>query len=335
MEEIFARHAAPVEELRAALRHEEVTPGFDYNQNLSFQMAPFPQAMRAARFLWGESSHRHRQKEDARAVDLLLMGLALAQDSGRDGPVAPMLVGIVCEGLAIEGWRSILGSYNLSPADLERAAKGMDTLWRTRFALSDVIAVEDLTTRLALSQMGLQGYDSGLYENASLFAGRTRKFLFSRRMAYAGALPLFERFFRDLGGVCELPVAQRETAAFRIEANLYDDPNPAFQAMVIPVSKTIRCDALAQMNWTLMRVATAIAWYESENGVQPSSLGALVPRYLPVVPDCPFTGKPLGFVPGKIWSYGVDGIDHGGKPNPRGVDDEPGWDVVWFVKREK
>ncbi len=333
LDPIFARHAAPFDELRLALRHTEVDPAYDYEQGLSLSLEHLAHAIRAARFLAGAASNHHRAVRDPEAVDPLLMGLGMAQDVGRDGPLIAALVQIVCEAIAIETWREILGSHGLSTRDLARAAEGMEALRVTRPEFGDSCRIEDVMGRRTLVLMGLSGADPAQFEVSGFWSGRSWRHLYSRRLACAGALPVFERFYRDLEGIQKLPLHEREAASEKAQGTAFSDPNPYVRMALPAVTKVYGRDAIAQMNWTLMRVATAVAGFESEKGAAPASLGELVPRYLPRVPDCPLTGKPLGYAPGKVWSYGVDGVDQGGVPSPTG-DEAPGGDVVWTVKRK-
>jgi hypothetical protein len=64
----------------------------------------------------------------------------------------------------------------------------------------------------------------------------------------------------------------------------------------------------------------AVERYRLARGALPSSLGDLVPAYLDIVPEDPFTGQPLryeklgrGFV---VYSVGPDGRDDGGWEEP-------------------
>ena len=330
LDPIFARHAAPFDELRLALRHSEVDPAYVYEEGQSLPLEHIPHAIRAAKFLTGVASNHHRAGRDSETVDPLLMGLGMAQDVGRDGPILSALFQIVCEANAIEAWRETLRSHGLSTGDLARAAEGMDALRIRRPEFGESCRIEGIMARRTLVIMGLTGLDSAHFELAGFWAGRSWRYLFSRRLAYAGAFPDYERFYRELEGIPKLPVHEREGASLKAQVG---GPNPLTRVVLPAVAKGYRRDAIAQMNWTLMRAATAVAWFEAEKGAMPASLADLVPRFMPSVPVCPLTSKPLGYAPGKVWSYGVDGVDNGGTSNPRG-DEESGGDVVWTVKRK-
>ena len=62
----------------------------------------------------------------------------------------------------------------------------------------------------------------------------------------------------------------------------------------------------------------AVLAYRGEHGALPADLNALVPDYLPAVPQDPFTQAPLRFrkPPGGfvVYSIGPDGADNGGTP---------------------
>lgn len=70
------------------------------------------------------------------------------------------------------------------------------------------------------------------------------------------------------------------------------------------------------------RLMLALAAFRSEQGVYPPTLDALAPRYLPVIPEDPVTGKPLAYrvldpaattASGyALYSLGLDGLDDGG-----------------------
>ena len=88
---------------------------------------------------------------------------------------------------------------------------------------------------------------------------------------------------------------------------------------------------------TLARVAAAVAWYEAERKEYPKQLADLVPKYLPKVPDDPYTGLPLRYRVenggATVYVLGGDRKDDGGRAIPEGDGMDADGDVVWSVKR--
>jgi hypothetical protein len=210
----------------------------------------------------------------------------------------------------------------------------MDDLRSIRPDMADGYDVEDAMGRRGLVDLVLaQEIGKPILYRVD-WEARHWRFLFSRRVLFAAALPVVQQYYDGMVRLRSHPPHEWEAAAAGIQEAGLRSRHPLVEMLLPALTKASRREALAQMSWTLMRVATAIAWYEAEKGMPPASLRDLVPRYIASVPDCPLTGKPLGYAPGKVWSYGVDGVDNGGTPNPRG-DEEPGGDVVWVVKRAR
>src|SRR5262249_32407397 len=68
--------------------------------------------------------------------------------------------------------------------------------------------------------------------------------------------------------------------------------------------------------WRITELRLAIRAYQQAHGVLPSSLNALVPEYLPAVPQDPFAPQPMVYrrKAGRamVYSRGPDGKDDGG-----------------------
>lgn len=329
-EAVFAKYAGLVEELRRALRHEWSDAEYRLEEGYSLEVPHLGPSIHVARFLASMADHRHGKGEDDRAAEPVLLALGLAQDMGRNGFLVCFLVQIVCEGIAADAWKTVLKSHRLPARDLESFAACLDTLQGTRPDFFDSFVVEDPCLRLSLAQCGLKGL--WLYGEDYLLKVGWRYF-FSRKFVMADALPIIERFFKGIEGLRRLSPCQWEEESQRIRDEASRDKNPVVELLIPALVKAVQREKIARMNLALMRVATALAWYEAEKGAPPPALGDLVPRYLPKVPECPLTGKPFGYTPGKVWSFGVDGVDNGGKPTPEDQEEEPGYDVVWEVKR--
>lgn len=72
------------------------------------------------------------------------------------------------------------------------------------------------------------------------------------------------------------------------------------------------------VNNRLLATALALRAYKLDHGSYPPALAALVPAYLPSIPNDPFTAGPLRYRTTAndyvLYSVGPDGIDDGGKP---------------------
>ncbi len=96
-----------------------------------------------------------------------------------------------------------------------------------------------------------------------------------------------------------------------------------------------------QTQQQMMLAAIAIARHQLRHGGVPTSLKALVPEYLPILPKDWMDGKPLRYEPKSahtylLYSVGEDGKDDGGDPSPTQANQKArliwnGLDAVWPV----
>ena len=336
LDSIFREYAPLVEKLRISSRHRQFVPDFTHEAGLGETVSPnITQAIRTARYLAGYAQYLHEEGQDGQAVEILALGTAMAHDTGRFGTVLNHLVMIVCEGIAAETMREVLAGHSFEAKDLESFARKIDRLRDARPSIGDAFRVEDPTIRRSLIDIAASGRsDLGTQYLRSSVSERSWRYLFSRRLAYAGALEEFEALFRDIQTVAGQPTHLRPGAMKGICERVMTSKNPVFLNLTPTLARVHLRDNVTFTSMTLMRVATAIAWYESEKGRVPERLDELVPRYLPRVPACPLTGLPLGYHDGAVWSAGHNGVDDGGTPGrDNDVEAEDG-DVVWQVRRK-
>lgn len=113
-----------------------------------------------------------------------------------------------------------------------------------------------------------------------------------------------------------------------------------FSAMLLPAAGNLyfkEARSLAQIRTA--EAALAIERYRASSGTLPDSLAALVPEYLPAVPEDPYDSQPLrykklehGYV---VYSVDRDGEDNGGKerpPDAKSTDKTP-YDITFTVER--
>jgi hypothetical protein len=328
---VLSKHAPRVEELRQALRHDEFVPPYRFEDGLSIEDNS-NEAIKTAKYLAGQASHLHRSGKDAMALESILLACAMGHDTGRAGAVVNLMIMFVSESVAQAAAQDILESYSLKSSELEAFAGKLDLLWSGRPKLEDAFAVEDVITRRLLMRLVLEDSRGGS-SIQELRQGRSWRFLFSRRLALAGALGEMERVYRTAGTLGALPLGDRLDAARRLTEESLPEKNPIARQIIPNLRSLYKNDAAARMHWVLFRIATAIAWYETEKGEAPKTLADLVPRHLSTVPRCPYTDTPLRYAAGKVWSIGGDLKDDGGTPQQSGNEDSPG-DVVWTVRRK-
>lgn len=81
-----------------------------------------------------------------------------------------------------------------------------------------------------------------------------------------------------------------------------------------------------------LQCALALLDYEAEEGRLPESMSVLVPKYLPAVPEDPFSGAALKWNSStkRIYTVGDDGRDDGGDFDPsRNMKSQKDWGLVY------
>ena len=77
-----------------------------------------------------------------------------------------------------------------------------------------------------------------------------------------------------------------------------------------------KAEAMSEFYTVATEVVVAVERYRRKNGMRPESLSALVPEYMPRVPDDPFgANAALNYdaVRGIVWTVGADGDFNGEK----------------------
>lgn len=332
---IFDRYAPLVDTLKEGLRRREVSPALERLLEGKGRDSRLTSTIRSTRYLCGAAMHNHRADRDPEALEHLVILLGMAQDSARGGPVINGMVLAVCESLAADSWRSILASHALGAADLARAARWLETLESTRPEFWDMWRVESLVLRRALAEGMPKSKELNRWERFGAPPERPTswRYLHSERLTRANALSRLAVLYREFEEISRRPSHEQVKAATEM-TGLVDHPNPLVSKMS-PLPRLFKRQAEWRCSRDLMRVATAVAWHEAERGVRPASLGDLVPRYLPKLPSCPWTGKPLGYADGRIWAMGPDMDDDGGRGGDIIVPDDYDGDIVWTPKRRK
>ena len=132
----------------------------------------------------------------------------------------------------------------------------------------------------------------------------------SRDKALVAAFKKFDEAFA---------LAQSSSPGRLTNAASAQPPYPAFAWMGIPgfigdVPTTFSDDASFVTHLNLLRAGVAAKRYQHKHGRLPERLSALVPEFLPAVPEDPFSGKPLNAVHREkfglvIYSVGFNQVD--------------------------
>lgn len=327
---VLARHQGCVDQLRAACRRDMLRPLYAYEHGYSMELPYITKALQACRYLAAASERAHELGRDREAADHALLALSVAQDMGCGGPIVSRLVEHVGEAHGIRAMRNILKSHSLSPGELQDIGQTIDRLWASRPRRPESFEIEDALSRLGL----VQALDDPMV--GQLWGGRAKRwrYFFSSSLLMAEALNEYEQFSRETARLEGLQGTELRNAAAALEKKTAGSRNPIVAQTLPSLAKIFRREMLTGMNWNLMRTSVAVAAYEGEHGAWPAKLEDLVPRHLPRIENDPTSGAPLRMAPGKLWGFGGDGDDDGGRPMVDEDREDDDGDVVWTVKRK-
>jgi hypothetical protein len=336
----YDQHKSEIEDLRKGLRSSVVDPGVPYEQGYQRQLYYFSDVRRAGSFLSGAIQHSIRIENHAQALELAIISLGMAQDASRGGgSIDESVRWFVAQQIAA-AFRRFYSGYSVRASAFETFAKRLDHLERISPPIRQIVEVDELEIKSALLHA-----DWSLFKETGYFSvgpgpqplRPTWRALFSERLTRVQALDYLSAYTRDLEEVYRRPPYERSAAAEKIDGRYNKIPNPLTYYQFPSYGRFFKLQAEAALHLTMLRVATALAWYESEHEAPPAALGELVPRYLLNVPLCPYTGTPLRYTPGKVWSIGGDRKDNGGVCDEKWANDvdHEANDVVWYVWRKK
>ena len=315
--------------LLSGLRSTRFVPPFHYDKGRGRDRRLGMIVLYTGRF-FEEAARRYRAKgRDREAINLLLVTLAMERDVSRRGGTEFLHSLRMVEWESAQILEAILASHSLGAPDLEELCGAFDKLDRLRPSVR-----EELEIHLMMEPVDMEGDRNCRPGWGSLF---------SKRLHRAVSLSQYADVKRRLDEIFNLAPEHRANEAMRRKEKT-EKPGSGDEALAWgTVSGVCYQDIFAALNFTLARVALALAWYQAEKGAFPAKLEDLTPRYLQKVPTCPFTGTALGYAPGKVWSIGFDGKDDGGKPisktDVRYDYIEWSWsplpgDVVWAVSKK-
>ena len=330
----YVKYSSLIDPLRQALRCEVVMPAHAYEVNDQSIGDNLGALIKTSKFLSGAAYNLADAGRAGEGFDVLAIVLGMAHDAGRHGYVIQALVQILCEEIGTDIWRDLLSIYELTPAELSRLVVLLDGLDGGRPGMGRAFEAEEYYVYRTL----LRPFERADHSESILGQGITSwRTLWSERISRAEALNATEGIFKSCHALGRTSPLERAAATNQLVKETESHPNGIIRFMYPMLVGSFKREAEARMRWTLMRVATAIAWHQAEKGRFPAALTDLVPKYVDSIPNCPYTGLPLGYRDGSVWSYGGDGDDDGGQGLDVELsgDIEANGDVVWTVKRKE
>jgi hypothetical protein len=206
-------------------------------------------------------------------------------------------------------WQRVLGGPPLPAAELERALRALDRIEAALPTAFDALRHQHVLERidLVLAYRGRASNWASATELSWRHAG-------SRALLTCELLRALERQKADLDELARLPLRERVAAGRTHDREYFDGPQIGEDRHWKGIQDSLWCDVLIRLQLRLMRAATALAWHEADAGRLPSTLEELVPRRLAEIPVCPLSGAPFRYADGRLWAFGFDRDDDGGRP---------------------
>jgi hypothetical protein len=306
---IEALHAAAAEEGSVRLPR-------DFAQGISIDLSDAQQARNASRALKLELNTKLRANDIEGALRCIATKIRMADIYRHDPILIVLLVRMAILGDAFADMRTFAEFATLSEAQLAK----LQELLRSQDTHAQLpLAMQGERATIYLCLQNLASYSDGVTVESDHNLQRIQ-----RPEDCAVAL----RFMTDAKEAANLPFPEALDAVSgfedRIDA-LRELPLSQFrfvgtQLLLPATSAMFLADARTCALRDVMDASLAVRRYLMANQAAPTSLDALVPKYLPVVPKDPYSGEPLRFVPRDdrivLYSIGTDRIDNGGACDP-------------------
>lgn len=300
--------------------------------------------------------------------DLMAMH-RMARHSAQGATLIDMLVGVALEAIAHHGDQQLVNSGKVTADQLTRYAKQLAKLpppaqTNRNFTTERFVGL-DVIQRLAAQKMIEEEGDTGILELLELEPGsetmnRLMTVLFQYGIDWNTVLIGFNEYHDQIQAALELKDYSQRTAAMQelvqdLEAKVKNDSKPANLALAIFATPEQRArqmtnlllgllvPALEQVHGAatrgearanLSQLGVALSAYQKKTGAFPETLDALVPKYLPQLPNDPYTGNSFVYridnEGALVYSLGKNLTDDGGKPLD---DDYEKYDHVFRVTR--
>jgi hypothetical protein len=249
-----------------------------------------------ARAIEATSYAQAAEDKKAEATQTALDGVEMGERITTGGNLLQGLVGIAC--CAIDRTAIWPMVDHLDAPTARAASLRLASIDAKAPPLSDILVNEKWTTEASLQKMYANPATSFLLQVTSLHSTRSIIDAYGSKMD--------ERARLTKGPYSR--TADAAPAGIAIIDKTMDMPLPQVWYKWCQTS----------VNNRLLAVTLALRAYELDHGSYPPALAALVPAYLPEIPNDPFTSGPLRYRAVAntyvLYSVGPDGIDDGGKP---------------------
>ena len=258
------------------------------------------------------------------ALDLLRQGLERPCRVPLPGSITELSTLMDRAGAIRKAWRVLDSAARLARRDGDRAEAVRCYLDMVRLgheAARGGLLHNDQMGNL-FERMGIRGL---MALRAGLTADEVRDLLDALRPLDGGREPIEVLLAREQGWFM---AAHGMTARVALALNA-----ATLDTLRKPAEDSVRSQRLQiQAQFQLLLADLAIRLHRERDGRFPESLAGLVPRFLAVVPDDPFAGRPLIYRPIEsgylLYSIGPNGEDDGGPPDPDSSTTHPGDDIA-------
>jgi len=273
MDELLAKYAPQIDELRRALARRRVDPDYPYEQGAAVLLPYVHKSMMAVKFLAQAALHRHDQGRGREAIELAVVALGTSQDNARRGFLVNEIVRVVCDGVVCERLRVMLKSNALTAADAAWFGDALEKLESSRAGFAESLRIDMIGLRVEIVNYARAGL---LDRNPVLGVGPPgpRQF-FSRRVAAAETLEAMDSILREIQATERSPLTERIARCEAALARATSTGNPLTAAVVPALGHAWRSHAQCDRELSLLRAAVALVRHRAEHGAYPATVDGL------------------------------------------------------------
>lgn len=283
----------------------------DFDEGFGLSLEHMQQLRAAARLLRLEAQVLAAEGDAAGAARSTRALLSLARSPQNEPLLVSQLVSYACQGVAHGLVSDLLPHIDFSDQDLamlQREIRRAEIAEGARRALKGerVLGIDAIRhpNKLGDEEGSTMAFRPWMHEDLAFYIETMNRYVEASEEPWPEAQALADDIEQDL---------QQEAGGSAIQQMRY-----TMSGKILPAT-TAMLAAAAQVDGAGRVVDTAIAVerYRRQAGQAPRSLEALVPKYLPVVPSDPFSGRPLRYLLNDgeivIYSIGRDAVDDGGQ----------------------